>query len=107
MAERLLLSPAHRARIEALLHRHLPGVEAWAYGSRVNGRGHEGSDLDLALRAPGLREIPAAGLAAFREALRESTIPFLVDARDWACLPERFRREIERACVVLGGQRGP
>lgn len=29
-----------------------PGTELWAYGSRVKGGNHEGSDLDLAVRAP-------------------------------------------------------
>ena len=85
----------------ALLRKHLPDVEVWAYGSRVNGRGHEGSDLDLALRGPGLRKIPLDGLVDFEEAVRESTIPFLVEARDWARLPERFRREIQRRYVVV------
>ena len=47
MAEGLHLSPRHREEIEALLREHLPGVEVWAYGSRVTGRSHEGSDLDL------------------------------------------------------------
>ena len=79
----------------------MPGVEVWAYGSRVNGRSHDGSDLDLALRGPGLKEIQADRLATFTEALRDSTIPFLVDARDWARLPEGFHREIEREHVVL------
>ncbi len=87
--------------LEALLREHLPGVEAWAYGSRVNGRSHDGSDLDLALREPELKEIPAIDLADFEEAVRESSIPFLVEARDWARLPERFHREIQRDHVVL------
>ena len=79
----------------------MPGVEVWAYGSRVNGRSHDGSDLDLALRGPGLEEIQADRLAGFVDALRDSTIPFLVDARDWARLPESFHREIQREHVVL------
>lgn len=87
--------------IEALLRRHLPGVEAWAYGSRIHGRSHGGSDLDLALRAPGLRQIDLDRLRALSEAFRESNIPFLVEARDWARLPENFHREIEKDHVVL------
>ena len=43
-------------------------------------------------------------LVDFEEAVRESSIPFLVEARDWARLPERFHREIERDHVVLEGQ---
>lgn len=91
--------------IIALLESHLPGVEVWAYGSRVNGRSHDGSDLDLALRGPGLKQISLGELAAFVEALRESSIPFLVEARDWMHLPERFQQEIERNHVVLNRER--
>lgn len=101
MSNRLLLSPRHRSILEALLLEHLPGVAVWAYGSRVNGRGHEGSDLDLVLRGPGLQEIPLDQLVDFEDAVRESIIPFLVEARDWARLPERFQREIERRHVIL------
>jgi len=101
MNDRLHLSRRHRRILEALIRQHLPGVEVWAYGSRVNGRSHDGSDLDLVLRGPGLEKIPTDRLANFEEALRESTIPFLVEARDWARLPERFHREIEREYVVL------
>ena len=101
MVEGLHLSPMYRKEIEALLHKHLPGVEVWAYGSRVNGRSHDGSDLDLVLRGPKLAEIGASLLGDFIEALQNSTIPFLVEARDWARLPESFHREIEREHVVL------
>ena len=104
MAESLHLSSRHREEIEALLHKHLPGVEVWAYGSRVNGRSHDGSDLDLVLRGPELAEIDISQLADFIEALQDSTIPFLVEARDWARLPESFHREIEREHVVLAAR---
>ncbi len=101
MTDRLHLSPKHRTVLLSLLREHLPGVEVWAYGSRVAGRSHGGSDLDLVLRGPGLEEIPIGRLEDFEEAVRESTIPFLVEARDWARLPERFHHEIERDYVVL------
>ena len=76
-------------------------MEVWAYGSRISGQSHEGSDLDLVLRRPGLTKIELSRLSDFEEALRESTIPFLVEARDWARLPQSFHREIERDHVVL------
>ena len=101
MADRLHLRPRHRRLLEGLLRAHLPDVEVWAYGSRVNGRGHDGSDLDLVLRGPGLEEVPVDRLLDFEDAVREATIPFLVEARDWARLPERFHREIERWYVVV------
>ena len=47
MTDRLALPRRYRDQLEALLSEHVPGVEVWAYGSRVNGRSHDGSDLDL------------------------------------------------------------
>ncbi len=101
VSERLNLPARHREQLEALLREHLPDVEVWAYGSRVDGRSHDGSDLGLVLRAPGLEEIDLTQLADFEQALHDSTIPFVVEARDWARLPERFHREIEREHVVV------
>ena len=106
-AVKLHLSARDRARIEALLRKHLPGVEVWAYGSRVSGQSHDGSDLDLVLRGPGLGAIDALRLADAQDALRESTIPFLVEMHDWAHLPKGFHPEIEcRHVVLVRGVRG-
>ena len=106
MPDRLNLAPRHRRVLKTLLGEHLPNTEVWAYGSRVNGRGHDSSDLDLVLRGPRLGKIPLELLMGFEEAVRESTIPILVEARDWARLPERFQREIEREYVVVVGAGG-
>lgn len=104
MTERLDLPRRYREQIEALLREHVPGVEVWAYGSRVNGRSHEGSDLDLVLRGPDLQRIPSGQLLDLTEALEESNVPIIVQAHDWAGLPESFHREIEREYVVLQGE---
>ena len=101
MNDHLHLSTRHHQILEALIRQHLPGIEVWAYGSRVNGRSHDGSDLDLVLRAPGLERVPTDQLSDFEDALRESSIPFLVEARDWARIPERFRQTVEQDHVVL------
>ena len=106
MTSGLHLQPRHRRVIEGLAGLHLPGVEIWAYGSRVNGQSHEGSDLDLVLRGPKLAEISSSRLGDFQEALQESTLPFLVEARDWARLPERFHGEIQRNYAVLVSEEG-
>ncbi|MCK5718725.1 MAG: nucleotidyltransferase domain-containing protein [Thiomargarita sp.] len=99
--DHLNLRSQHRQQIKFLLRKYLPGIEVWAYGSRINGRNHEGSDLDLVLRSPHLTPIENAKRYAFEEALQDSTIPFLVEARDWAMLPSYFHYEIERSYVVL------
>ena len=101
MAEGLHLWPRNRDEIVALLRMHLPYVEVWAYGSRLNGRSHGGSGLDSVLRGPQLAENDASQPAEIRESFRESTVPFLIEARDWARLPESFDCEVERSLVVL------
>ncbi len=103
MTDRLDLLPRHRNKIEEILARCAPGIEVWAYGSRVNGRSHPGSDLDLVLRGPGLERLPLETLGTLRETFHDSTIPFFVEARDWARLPASFHAEIERDYVVLVG----
>lgn len=84
-----------------LLSMHVPGAEVWAYGSRVRGDNHPGSDLDLVLRHPPDLSVPQANLAILRDAFVESELPILVDVIDWARIPESFRKEIERAHVVV------
>ncbi|MDM8566488.1 nucleotidyltransferase domain-containing protein [Candidatus Halobeggiatoa sp. HSG11] len=101
MDNHLNLRPQHRQKIEALIQQYLPNIEVWVYGSRINGRSHDGSDLDLVLRSPDLTIIDKKKLNTFNENLQESTIPFLVEARDWAILPKSFHREIERDYIVL------
>ncbi len=108
MTDALLLRERHRFELARLLAQHLPNVTAWAYGSRVNGGAHEGSDLDIVLRSPDLSPIPLAELRTFVQALQDSNIPVLIEARDWARLPESFQQEIMRKYVVLEreGNRG-
>ncbi len=61
-------------------------VEVWAYGSRVSGTAHDGSDLDLALRTQNLSPIPIDVFMNVKEKIRESNIPILVEVLDWARL---------------------
>ena len=77
MTDRLALPRRYRNQLEALLSKHVPGVEVWAYGSRVNGESHEGSDLDLALRGPALESLDG-GFYDLLEAIEKSNIPILV-----------------------------
>ena len=91
----LHLNPRYVAMLHDLMARHLPAeVAVWAYGSRVNGNAHEGSDLDLVLRGPDLQALPAGVASRFREALTESNLPIFVDVHDWALLPPSFHPRI-------------
>ena len=100
MIERLSLPPRYRKMVEELLHEHVPEAEVWAYGSRINGESHEGSDLDLVLRGPGLERL-GIEYVELTDAIRESNIPILVQVHDWARLPDTFHDEIEQNYVVV------
>lgn len=99
------LSPRHLALLRDILARHVPEAEVWAYGSRVHGTAHEGSDLDLVLRHPDDPGRDVANWPALQEALQASRLPMLVDVHLWSRLPASFHPEIERSHVVLQGGR--
>jgi predicted nucleotidyltransferase len=105
----LLLRPEHLNELLRLLRAHLPDSEVWAYGSRVNGDGHDTSDLDLAVRHPAdLRtRQPPATLRNLRAAFSESNLPFLVDLHDWAALPPEFHPEIIKRHIILQPSKTP
>jgi len=93
---KLDLQPDHLRLLLDILNSSAPGAEVWAYGSRVNGAAHDGSDLDLVVRNPDALNHPQKQLWRLRQALGESNLPMLVDVLDWARIPEDFRHEIER-----------
>ncbi len=97
----LHLAPQHLAQLQALLAAHVPAAEVWAYGSRVSGSAHEGSDLDLVLRHPQDLARDAEGRLELKESLQNSMLPMLVEIHLWPRLPAAFHAEIERAYVVL------
>jgi predicted nucleotidyltransferase len=87
--------------IQQILAAHLPEAEVLAYGSRVSGTAHEGSDLDLAVRNLHNPQLPVRNLGEVRDTFSESNLPILVDILDWAQIPDSFRKEIERTGVVI------
>lgn len=89
------------AMLEPLFRRFAPGYEVLAYGSRVTGGAHSGSDLDIVIRHPRRPDEECAALPALRKAVRQSDIPLLVEVRDWTRIPEDFRDEIRRNHIVL------
>ena len=101
----LNLNPRYVAMLLELIARCVPApVAVWAYGSRVNGNAHDGSDLDLVLRGPDLQALPAGVISRFREELTESNLPIFVDVHDWALLPPAFHpRILDRYEVVRPG----
>ncbi len=104
---RLQLQARHLAMLDELLAAYVPDAQVWAYGSRVTGGCHEGSDLDIVLRNPADLQAHSSGLAALRDALTDSRLPILVDVHDWALLPVAFQRNIEQGYVQLQAGKTP
>ena len=77
------------------------GIEVWAYGSRVYGTAHDGSDLDLVIRSQNQEKLPIDILADVKEKIQQSNIPIVVELFDWARLPKSFQSNIEAKHEVL------
>jgi predicted nucleotidyltransferase len=96
------LPERYRQTLLELLQACLPDAEVWAYGSRINGKSHATSDLDLVLRNPeNLEKSFFLDSFKLKSAIQESTLPILVDVLDWARIPDTFKEEIQRAHVVF------
>lgn len=93
------LAPQHLAIVREILSRHAPGLEVRAFGSRISGKAKSYSDLDIAI--VGIDKTEAAQLAALREALAESELPFRVDVLDWHRISDGFREIIARQYDVI------
>lgn len=83
------LDEASLAVVRRILAEMAPDCEAFAFGSRVNGKPKPYSDLDIALRAPG--RLPVQRIAAIKEAFEESDLTIRVDLVDWHALTPAFR----------------
>lgn len=77
------------------------GTQIWAYGSRIKGTSHNGSDLDLVIRAAQDQTLDLEQLDNFKAALQESNIPILVQALSWQHMPQRFQAGILKQHEVL------
>jgi uncharacterized protein len=76
-------------------------MDILAYGSRVNGDAHSGSDLDLAVRGKNSQSLPVDVFSNLFKKIQDSNIPILVDIKDFYSLPSKFRENIESKCEVF------
>ena len=70
----------------------LPDVEIYIYGSRVQGKAREYSDVDIALKG----NIVFNDLLKVKALFEDSTFPYKVDVVDLNTLPEKFLNIIEK-----------
>ena len=84
--------------LKDIFRSYCPHAEIWAYGSRVGGDSHDGSDLDLAVVDFG---DSTKKLSELRQILNDSNIPFLIDIFEFHKLPLSFQSEIRKKYIVL------
>lgn len=96
----LKVAPQELALVRQILSVHVPGLEVWAFGSRVHGDNLKPySDLDLVV----ITEAPLAALrmAELKDAFSESALPFKVDVLDWSTTNKRFQKLIRLDYLVV------
>ena len=96
----MLLKPKYKQMLLELFSEITLPIEVWAYGSRVKGTAHDGSDLDLGIISRDGEKVPMNILMELKVKIRESNVPILVELFDWERLPESFHKNIE-ACHEL------
>jgi len=62
-----------------------------AYGSRVNGTAHSGSDLDLVICEKDGNQIHSELFSFLYNKIKDSNIPILIELRDWTKIPDSFK----------------
>ncbi|MCM1338472.1 MAG: nucleotidyltransferase domain-containing protein [Muribaculaceae bacterium] len=94
----LFIKDEYLAELKSIFSYYCPNAEIWAYGSRVGGDAHEGSDLDLVVKSFGDDN---CSLYELKELLNDSNIPFLIDIHEYDYLPESFCKEIDKNYVKI------
>lgn len=95
---KIFIKSKHLAELRNIFSQHVPNTTVWAYGSRVKGDAHSGSDLDLAISPLKDENIT---LGELRAILIESNIPFLLDIFEFHRLPKSFQEEIAQYRVEI------
>ena len=82
--------------LNQIIKQHVPNKTIWAYGSRVNGKPRDRSDLDLVIF-----DCDPVQIMNFETILEESHLLISVDVMDWKKIPHSFKKDIKNNYVVL------
>jgi len=97
----MLLRSKDKERLLTIFSEVQEPIEVWAFGSRVSGEAHEGSDLDLVIRTKNLQRLEIGVFLSLKDKIQQSNIPIIVELFDWTRLPESFHQNIEANHKVL------
>lgn len=99
--DRLFLNPLSLKMLLEIFQTYCPKATIWAYGSRIKGEAHDGSDLDLVVKSFNDEE---KDLYTLKQLLNDSNIPILIDIHEFDYLPKSFQEEIEKDYIVIFNQ---
>ena len=93
---KLLIEQKYLDDLISIFDEYCPNATILAYGSRLNGNAHKGSDLDLAVLSN-----KSFDLSKLKETITQSNIPFLVDILEFNSLPDEFKKEISNNHEII------
>jgi predicted nucleotidyltransferase len=82
------------AEIRRILAEKVPDCEVRAFGSRIEGKAKQFSDLDLAL--VGSEKLNWRKVELLKDAFASSNLPMTIDVIDWHAISDEFRAIIEK-----------
>lgn len=96
--DKLFIEPKYLKMLTDIFDNYCPKAEIWAYGSRIKGEAHDGSDLDLVVKNFNSNDVY---LFELKELINDSNVPFLVDIHEFDKLPQSFQDEIKKDYVII------
>jgi predicted nucleotidyltransferase len=93
------LAEEHLAEIRRILANHVPDCDVRVFGSRIEGKARDFSDIDLVL--VGSEKLNWRRIERLKDAFASSDIPVTVDVVDWHAISDEFRAIIEKNYEVL------
>lgn len=93
------IHPAHLEIVRAILKKHIPQYEVWAFGSRTKGTAKKHSDLDLCIKND--IALSFSAMALLQEDFAESDLPWQVDIIEEAVTSAEFLQSIKKDKITV------
>ncbi|HEX41919.1 MAG TPA: nucleotidyltransferase domain-containing protein [Phycisphaerales bacterium] len=87
------------AVVRRILAEHVPDCEVRVFGSRIEGKAREFSDLDLVL--VGGEKLNWRRIESLKDSFASSDLPMIVEVIDWHAISDEFRAVIENHYEVI------
>ena len=87
------------AEIRRILGEHVPDCEVRVFGSRIEGKARDFSDLDLVLVGSG--KLNWRRIELLKDAFASSNLPMTIDVIDWHAISGEFRAVIENKYEII------